>query len=125
VVWGKKVEVVEKAFDSEWQDVHGDKTQNICEKVCVCGLVVVWRRKSCLKFVAIWRFVAKRICCNLEVYDLEETKGQLPSSWSFFWWLFVCEACGQEIKKMQNKGQNMCACQVPKCFFLFCLCVHS
>jgi hypothetical protein len=37
LVWGKKIEVVLKAFDSEWQDdVHGDKTQNICEKVCVC-----------------------------------------------------------------------------------------
>ncbi len=29
----------------------------------------------------------------------------------------MCEACGQEIKKMQKRGQNMCACQVPMCFF--------
>jgi hypothetical protein len=124
VVWGKKVEVVVKALDSEWQDVHGDKTQNICEKVCVwigCGLEeqelleICCHSEVCWKeFVAISRcMIWRRQRVNCEAHGL------------FFWWLFVCEACGQEIKKMQNRGQNMCACQVPMCFFMFCLCVHS
>jgi hypothetical protein len=60
VVWGKKVEVVVKAFDSEWQMSMVTKQKTFVKKF-VCGLVVVWRSKSCLKFLAIQRFVGNNL----------------------------------------------------------------
>jgi hypothetical protein len=40
----------------------------------------------------------------------------------FFWWLFVCEACRQEIEKNAKQGANY-VCMSSS--YVFSLCVHS
>ncbi len=83
----------------------GLEEQELLE-IC-CHSEVCWK-----EFVAMWRcMIWRRQRVNCEAHG------------PFFWWLFVCEACGQEILKMQNRGQNMSACQVPMCFFcVLCMC---
>jgi hypothetical protein len=107
LVWGKKLEVVVKAFDSEWQDVHGDKTQNICEKVCLwigCGL----EEQELLE-----------ICCNLEVYDLEETKGPIAKLMVFFFGgCLRVKLVGKRLKNAKQRAKYVC---MSSSYVFFCV----
>jgi hypothetical protein len=74
-------------------------------EIC-CHSEVCWK-----EFVAIWR-------CMIWRRHRVDCQAHGP----FFWWLFVCEACRQEIEKNAKQGANY-VCMSSS--YVFSLCVHS
>lgn len=116
--WGGSKGIWFRMAGCTWR--QNTKHKTFVKKFVCGGLVVVWRSKSCLKFVAIRRFVGKNLLQFGGVWFGGDTGSIAKLMVLFFGGCLCVKLVGKRLKKMQNRGQIMCACQVLMCFLYVC-----